>query len=58
MESLRVMPPIPLTSRKATEADYLDGVYIPKGTVLIIPINNLSMNKDVWGEDAEVYVLE
>ena len=38
MESLRVLPPVPMTIRKAKEGDWVDGVYIPKGTLLYIPV--------------------
>jgi len=38
MESLRVLPPVPMTFRKTGKADYLDGVYVPEGTVLYIPV--------------------
>ena len=38
MESLRVMPPIPLMLRIATRTDYIDGVLVPKGTIIQIPV--------------------
>jgi len=42
MESLRVLPPVPMTFRKVDKADYLDGIYIPAGTLLYIPVRLLS----------------
>jgi len=39
MESLRVMPPVPLTARIAHEQGVLDGVVIPKGTLFYIPVH-------------------
>lgn len=39
MESLRVMPPVPLTVRKAKEASVIQGVFVPKGTLLTIPVS-------------------
>jgi len=39
MESLRVMPPVPLTVRIAHEQGVLDGVVIPKGTMFYIPVH-------------------
>ncbi|KAF8070436.1 cytochrome P450 [Lyophyllum atratum] len=53
MESLRVLPPVPLTVRTTTQADYVDGVLVPKGTLLTIPIRIVNTWKVVWGEDAE-----
>jgi len=38
MESLRVMPPVPLTARIAATTDYIEGVLVPKGTVFFIPV--------------------
>jgi len=39
MESLRVMPPVPLTVRIAHEQNVLDGLVIPKGTMFYIPVH-------------------
>jgi len=55
LESLRVMPPVPLTSRMAEKTDYIDGVLVPKGTFLTIPIRVVNTWKVVWGEDAEEF---
>ncbi|TFK73628.1 cytochrome P450 [Pluteus cervinus] len=55
MESLRVMPPVPMTFRKAERTDYIDGVLIPKGTILHIPIRVVNTLKEVWGPDAEEF---
>lgn len=38
MESLRVMPPVPMTVRVAAKTDYIDGVLVPKGTLFYIPV--------------------
>ncbi|KAG5645437.1 hypothetical protein DXG03_006261 [Asterophora parasitica] len=38
MESLRVLPPVPMTFRSAAKTDYIDGVLVPKGTILYIPV--------------------
>lgn len=38
MESLRLMPPVPMTFRMAAKTDYIDGVLIPKGTLFYIPV--------------------
>ncbi|CAA7259771.1 unnamed protein product [Cyclocybe aegerita] len=55
MESLRVMPPVPLTVRVAAKTDYIDGVLVPKGTLITIPIRVVNTWKEVWGEDAESF---
>ncbi|KAL0571358.1 hypothetical protein V5O48_008331 [Marasmius crinis-equi] len=55
MESLRVMPPVPLTVRKAAKTDYVEGILVPKGTLLWIPIRVVNTWKGIWGEDAEEF---
>ncbi|KAG6911171.1 hypothetical protein DXG01_003911 [Tephrocybe rancida] len=57
MESLRVLPPVPMTFRSANKTDYIDGVLVPKGTILYIPIRVINTWKQLWGEDAEKYEL-
>lgn len=42
-ESLRVFPPVPMTFREAGKSDYIDGVYVPAGTIFYIPVR-LDMN--------------
>lgn len=41
MESLRVLPPVPLTVRTTNKTQYIDGVLVPKGTMLTIPVRFL-----------------
>ncbi|KAF9445293.1 cytochrome P450 [Macrolepiota fuliginosa MF-IS2] len=53
MESLRVLPPVPMTFRKAAKTDYVDGVLIPEGTLLYIPIRVINTHTSIWGPDAE-----
>ena len=45
MESLRVLTPVPMTLRKAGKDDWIDGYFIPKGTVLYIPVWGLSSSR-------------
>lgn len=68
-ESLRVLPPVPMTFRQAGKSDYIDGVLVPKGTIFYIPvcfgiyvfhqstdtpqIRGINTAKETWGEDAE-----
>ncbi|KAJ7223114.1 cytochrome P450 [Mycena pura] len=54
-ESLRVLPPVPLTIRVAEKTDYIGGVLVPKGTVIYIPIRVINTWKEVWGDDAEEF---
>jgi len=42
MESLRVMPPVPVTVRIAAKTDYIDGALVPKGTLLCFPVSTTS----------------
>ncbi|KAF8175771.1 cytochrome P450 [Pholiota molesta] len=54
-ESLRVMPPVPMTFRQAAKTDYIDGVLVPKGTIFYVPIRVINTWKEVWGDDAEEF---
>jgi len=38
MESLRLMPPVPMTLRRASKDQYIDGILVPKGTIYYIPV--------------------
>ena len=42
MESLRVYPPVPMTVRKVRKGDWVEGMYLPKGTLLNIPVCHTS----------------
>ncbi|CAK5271810.1 unnamed protein product [Mycena citricolor] len=54
-EGLRVLPPVPLTMRKAAKTDYVAGVLVPEGTVIQFPIRVINTWKQVWGEDADEF---
>ncbi|KAJ7624697.1 cytochrome P450 [Roridomyces roridus] len=54
-ESTRLFPPIAHTSRVTTKDDYVEGVLLPKGTLVNIPIRAISTQKRLWGEDAEEF---
>ncbi|KAJ7711568.1 cytochrome P450 [Mycena metata] len=54
-ESLRVLPPVPLTLRCAEKTDHVGGLLVPKGTLINIPIRVINTWKEVWGEDAEEF---
>jgi len=55
MESLRVMPPVPITLRRASKSDYIDGLFVPKGTLFWIPIRTINTWQTAWGDDAEEF---
>jgi len=55
MESLRLIPPVPMTIRKAAKSDWIDGIYVPKGTLFYIPIRVANTWKELWGPDAEEF---
>ena len=38
MESLRLLPPVSVTARIAKKSDWIDDFYVPKGTLLHIPV--------------------
>ncbi|KAK9237630.1 cytochrome P450 [Lipomyces kononenkoae] len=54
-ESLRIIPPVPITSRQATEDIMVDGVLIKKGTLVFIVIAAINQLKSVWGDDADKF---
>ncbi|KAF8707323.1 hypothetical protein AX14_013617 [Amanita brunnescens Koide BX004] len=56
MESLRVLPPVPLTLRVANRARYVGDILVPKGTNIMIPVRVVNTYEGIWGEDAEAYV--
>ncbi|KAF7776585.1 hypothetical protein Agabi119p4_4978 [Agaricus bisporus var. burnettii] len=58
MESLRVMPPVPVTVRIAKETGTVDGIVIPQGTLIYIPIRAVNTCTATWGEDAEEFCPE
>ncbi|KAI0818507.1 cytochrome P450 [Irpex lacteus] len=55
MESLRIFPPVPMTVRQAAKSDFVDGVWVPKGTLFYIAIRVINTYKGFWGEDAEEF---
>lgn len=54
-ESMRVTPPVPRTVRMASKATYIDGLYIPKDTLLPISNRAVNMDPEVWGPDADEF---
>ncbi|KAG5339902.1 hypothetical protein C0989_003049 [Termitomyces sp. Mn162] len=66
-ETLRLHPPILENHHEASEtiivplSDPLPGttemhLVIPKGTTIVIPLNVIQTDEDVWGPDAELFL--
>ncbi|KDR84981.1 hypothetical protein GALMADRAFT_260690 [Galerina marginata CBS 339.88] len=53
MESIRLFLFGP-NIRVALNDDYIDGVFVPKGTVVVIPLD-LFTRGDIWGEDPDQF---
>ena len=49
-ETLRLNPPAPFVNRECTEDYNHDGIHIPAGTEIIIPIYALHHDPDAWDE--------
>ena len=54
-ESLRYIPPVPMTMRQTTAEDQLCGYRIPAGTVVIIYSNTINRVPEFWGERADEF---
>ncbi|KAI9299889.1 cytochrome P450, partial [Cunninghamella echinulata] len=50
-ESLRLIPPVPVTNRLATKDDVVGPHFIPKGTVIFFSPMCNHHDEKVWGED-------
>lgn len=54
-ESLRFIPPIPMTVRQSIDDDTLGGYFVPQGTVIYILANTINRLPQYWGEDANEF---
>ena len=52
-ESLRYIPPIPFTVRRAIADDYIGGYFIPAGADVYIHANVINRYPGYWGETAD-----
>jgi len=52
-ESLRMTPPVTRISRQAKEYDIVDGIPVPKGTIIFISPDALHKSIEYWGPDAD-----
>lgn len=51
-ETLLMFPPVRLTMREASENTDVQGIFIPKGIKVAIPIFDTNMDPGPWGPDA------
>lgn len=54
-ETLRLMPSIPIIGREAVKDTIVNGIYLPKGMQVMIPIFILHRRKDLWGPFADSF---
>lgn len=52
-ESLRYIPPIPMTVRQSIADDNLAGYHIPAGTIVYVHANAINRLPSYWGETAD-----
>ncbi|KAF9025449.1 cytochrome P450 [Hymenopellis radicata] len=57
-ESLRIMTPIPVSSRVANKDVKLKGINVPKGTHIHVCFRNVGTSEERWGETAEQFIPE
>ena len=44
-----------VTNRTASKDDVINGIKIPKGTIIFIPITAINCDETVWGPDADEF---
>ncbi|KAI5807373.1 cytochrome P450 [Peziza echinospora] len=54
-EILRLIPPVPMTMRCASENTTLGGYFIPKGTIVMVSPWAINRSKSLWGPTAEEF---
>jgi len=54
-ESLRVMPPVPMTFRKARVPKTVEGVYLPKDTLIYMGNRVMLSLPELWGDDSKEF---
>lgn len=54
-ESLRYIPPIPMTVRETAADDTLAGYHIPSGTIICVYSNAINHLPMYWGDDADTF---
>ncbi|CAB4407917.1 unnamed protein product [Rhizophagus irregularis] len=51
-ETLRLNPPVLVTSRLSTKDEVFGGYHVPKNTVIMIPFSILHRLPEIWGPTA------
>ena len=54
-ESLRYIPPVPLSARQNSADDHLAGFHIPAGTIVFMYCNTINRAPGYWGPTADVF---
>lgn len=54
-ETLRLIPPVPVTNRITRVPVVLGSYALPKGTVVFLPLIVNHHSKEIWGDDAEEF---
>ncbi|KAM7194494.1 putative cytochrome P450 E-class, group I [Rhypophila sp. PSN 637] len=54
-ESLRYIPPIPMTVRQSLSSDTLGGYHVPGGTVIYVLANTINRLPQFWGPTADEF---
>jgi cytochrome P450 len=54
-EILRLHPPVGLTLREAAHDTKLAGHFIPKGTLVVLPVWAINTDPELWGPDADEF---
>ncbi|KAJ1296974.1 hypothetical protein BS78_01G342700 [Paspalum vaginatum] len=55
LETSRLYPPVVYIQRRAASDVVLEGIKLPKGTIISIPIGMLHRDREVWGPDADEF---
>lgn len=54
-ETLRLYAPVPVTLREAVHDTTIQGIPIPKGSVIMLAIWAINTSKELWGPDADEF---
>ncbi|KAL2161419.1 hypothetical protein VTH06DRAFT_7980 [Thermothelomyces fergusii] len=54
-ESLRLIPPIPMTVRQSAADDVIDGYAVPAGTIVYMLSNAINRMEWFWGDDPDSF---
>jgi cytochrome P450 len=46
---------VSVTTREASRDDVINGMKIPKGTIIFIPISAFNFDETVWGDDVDQF---